>query len=150
MVAYSYKKRFYAPIRVGLGLPIEPIPNLPIAAGVEIRPKRQTIRTDRKRHARPGEELQHYCGMRTKSCFLIGRARCTKVSPIELWLGAGDELGVSIAGDYFCGTTRVREFAQSDGFADAAAMIAFWREEHESLDHFEGVLIEWEPLEKTG
>jgi hypothetical protein len=148
MVAYSFKSMFIAPIRAGLG-----IKHLNERGKVVIPgalPKLQTIRADRKRHARPGEELQLYYAMRTKSCFLIGRARCTKVSPIELWLGAGDELGVSIAGDYFCGTTRIREFAQSDGFADAAAMIAFWREEHESIDHFEGVLIEWEPLEGTG
>lgn len=46
MVAYSYKRRFVTPIRVGLGL----------------LPKRQTIRAHGlRRHARAGEELQHYC-----------------------------------------------------------------------------------------
>lgn len=84
MPAYSYKRRFVAPIWVGLGLPIKPVIGLVIAAGVEIRPKRQTIRADRARHARPGEIVQHYCGMRTKSCFKIGEGRCTFASPIKL------------------------------------------------------------------
>lgn len=148
MVAYSYKKRFYAPIRVGLGLPIEPIPNLPIAAGVKIRPKRQTIRADRKRHARPGEELQHYCGMRTKSCFLIGRARCTRVRSIEMrFLRNG--FTIDVDGVPYI-NAAAEEFARMDGFADSADMLAFWKAEHPGVEHFAGVVIEWEPLEKTG
>lgn len=71
MVAYSYKARFVEPIRLGL----EPGPWIP---GM----KRQTIRADRKRHARPGEEIQHYRGMRTRQCFLIGRAICEAVRRI--------------------------------------------------------------------
>lgn len=47
MVAYSFQKRFVEPIRSGR--------------------KRQTIRADRKRHARPGEVLQLYSGMRTNA-----------------------------------------------------------------------------------
>lgn len=82
MVAYSFRQRFVAPIQVGLGT-IEHIP------GTEYAPKRQTIRANRKRHARPGEELQLYCGMRTKGCFLIGRARCTSVSGVRLQFGLG-------------------------------------------------------------
>ncbi|MEJ0016825.1 MAG: ASCH domain-containing protein [Acetobacteraceae bacterium] len=46
MVAYSFKRDFAAPILAGI--------------------KRQTIRADRRRHARPGEVLQLYTGMRTK------------------------------------------------------------------------------------
>lgn len=79
MVAYSFKAQFVEPIRAGLGLPTEP----------QIRPKRQTIRADRKRHARPGEELQLYRGMRTRQCFLIGRAACTEVTKIRI-IDAGD------------------------------------------------------------
>lgn len=51
MVAYSFKRQFGPPILAGT--------------------KGGTIRNDRKRHARPGEELQLYHGMRTKSCTLI-------------------------------------------------------------------------------
>ncbi len=47
MVAYSFKKRFAPPILFGLT-------HGPLAEGM----KRQTIRNDRKRHARPAEEIQ--------------------------------------------------------------------------------------------
>lgn len=62
MVAYSFRAHFEAPIRAGT--------------------KAQTIRADRARHARAGEELQLYTGMRTQHCRLIGRAICMAVSPI--------------------------------------------------------------------
>ncbi len=151
MVAYSYKERFVAPIAVGLGIEIPRWPNLVISAGVEIRPKRQTIRAvGLRRHARPGETLQLYYGMRTKQCRKIGDARCTDALPIKLWFGRTDELGVDIAGDYFCGSTAVNEFARSDGFENTKEMVEFWRKEHASIDEFEGVLIRWEPLEKDG
>ena len=48
MVAYSFKRRFREPILAGS--------------------KQQTIRADRKRHARRGEALQLYTGMRTTQC----------------------------------------------------------------------------------
>jgi hypothetical protein len=80
MVAYSYKRRFINPIRVGLGLP--PLfqfgPHKLVGdMDAEIRPKRQTIRAfGKRRHARAGEILQHYTAMRTKQCTKIGDARC--------------------------------------------------------------------------
>jgi hypothetical protein len=46
VVAYSFRQQFRPPILAGT--------------------KRQTIRADRKRHARPGEQLQLYTGMRTR------------------------------------------------------------------------------------
>lgn len=147
MVAYSYKARFVAPIAVGLGIEIPRWPGLVIPAGFEIRPKRQTIRAHgKRRHAREGETLQLYYAMRTKQCRKIGDARCTEALPIKLYFGIGDELGVDIAGDYFCGSTPVNEFARSDGFENTKEMVDFWRKEHASIDQFEGVLIRWEPI----
>lgn len=64
MVAYSFKRRFAEPILAGA--------------------KRQTIRADRRRHARPGEELQLYTGMRTKSCRLIARRTCVDIQRVIL------------------------------------------------------------------
>lgn len=157
MVAYSYRPRFIVPVLVGLGL-IKPGSGAITVNGFEIstfvrknlpRPKRQTIRAHgKRRHAREGEALQHYTGMRTKQCRKIGDAKCTKVSPIELWIGAAgtDELGIMVGDDYFCGSTAVREFAQADGFDTAADMVAFWRENHPGVDHFQGVLVEWAPI----
>ena len=48
MVAYSFKARFVPLIREGL--------------------KTQTIRAQRSRHARPGELIQLFSGMRTHLC----------------------------------------------------------------------------------
>jgi hypothetical protein len=63
-VAYSFQRRFVAPILAGT--------------------KRQTIRAERKRHARPGEVVSLYHGMRTRQCFLIAQAPCVDVQPIRL------------------------------------------------------------------
>lgn len=132
MVAYSFKRRFVVPIQVGLGQ-VERID------GTEYQPKRQTIRADRKRHARPGEELQLYCGMRTKGgCFLIGRARCVSVEPI----------GFLVCSDCILQDGKAwpvsDEFARADGFAGAKEMADFWHAEH-GLGPWHGVLIRWEP-----
>lgn len=159
MVSYSYKKMFAPRIALGLGLDLNPdelpwLRGLPIAAGVELKPKRQTIRADRKRHARVGEELQHYCGMRTKNCFLIGRARCTEVRDIVLTFGKFS--AVSIGGTtnsdgswqretHYAGN-GLDEFATMDGFGSWRDMVTFWQDNHGSLSVFTGVLIEWEPL----
>lgn len=133
MVAYSFKKQFVAPIREGLLVP-------PMRA--TLYPKRQTIRAGRKRHARPGEELQLYCGMRTKGCFLIGRARCVSAEPIELCWGA-----VHATVHFESGGRRLtNEFARADGFKNIDDMRRFWEAEHPDVDTFRGVLVRWEPL----
>lgn len=132
MVAYSFKAQFVEPIRAGLGL----------ATYDHIRPKRQTVRADRKRHARPGEELQLYRGMRTKQCFLIGRAECLTTLPIRLdfkgeriFVGPGRIDGPKLDG-----------FANADGFDDWAALRQFWRDNHDGVAIFDGVIIKWWPL----
>jgi hypothetical protein len=141
MVAYSFKPRFIDPIRVGLG---EAVPN-----SIGVRPKRQTIRADRKRHARVGEELQLYRGMRTKHCYLIGRARCIDVQPIEIhfrnrrhsdWLRWAKY-------DKLDRPNQLDQFAALDGFHDWQALREFWRVEHPGIEDFAGVLILWEPLQ---
>lgn len=154
MVAYSFKRRFVVPIARGLGVdyPIEFIEQ------IEDRPKRQTIRAGvvrrdgsawskpkgGRRHARPDEELQLYFGMRTKSCRLIGRARCTEVLPIIMWFDPTD-LSAMIAGKIL-GPRQVTAFARADGFVDVLDMAAFWRKEHgRTLKKWEGVLIRWVP-----
>lgn len=163
MVAYSFNKRFVAPIRAGLGLigimegkreiPCE----LVVEAGSTVarpfdplldldpptHPKRQTIRAiGKRRHARPGETLQLYTAMRTKQCEKIGDARCVSVEPIEMMVDsfsifpkvAGEKIGV-----------RIDDFAQADGFLQAHDMHAFWLKEH-GPGLFKGVLIKWEPI----
>jgi hypothetical protein len=135
MVAYSFKSRFVEPIRLGL----EPGPWTP---GM----KRQTIRADRKRHARPGEELQHYCGMRTAKCFLIGRAICEAVK--RIWLAFDGAARVSIEnGPIIRGVRLLDDFARHDGFGDWGELHVFWKAEHEALTGFEGVIVYWAPRE---
>lgn len=128
MVAYSFKRRFVQSIRTGA--------------------KSQTVRNERKRHARPGELVQLYTGMRTRSCELIGTALCLAVSPIRFEFGERAMVEVHHRATYF---REERDFfAQRDGFADWADLEAFWRAEHEALTAFEGVLIQWRAADLTG
>lgn len=129
MVAYSFKQRFVKPIEVGLSS---------VSLSFDPPPKRQTIRAyGKRRHARPGEELQLYYGMRTKQCRLIGRAHCIYVQPIHIKVFP-KRLNIAFVMDYDA-------FAREDGFADAREMRDFWEEEH-GLGEFNGVLIRWERL----
>jgi hypothetical protein len=123
MVAYSFQRRFVEPILYGS--------------------KRQTVRAHRARHARPGEQLQLYTGMRTRQCRLIAVGRCFTVEPIFLSMGGTVVLGT--------GTPRRRQvdceaFARRDGFRDWDDLVAFWAEQHKGCFDFSGVLICWEPL----
>lgn len=163
MVAYSFRKRFVAPIRAGLGLimkdddgnwlrcesvvepgmttavPFDPDKHLE----PEARPKRQTIRAvGKRRHARPGDIVQLYHGMRTKQCFKIGDGRCTEVLPIRIVVKE-HSMSVELDGRHI-GGGMLRKFARSDGFDHAEDMHAFWKTEH-GLGEFVGVLIRWEP-----
>jgi len=136
VVAYSFRPRFIAPILAGT--------------------KRQTIRGDRKRHARPGEELQLFTGMRTQHCKLIGRALVEAVHPITLFLGDHPQRGWSTSwsescpdprfATYACWPKDCNEFARRDGFKSWKELEAFWAAEHPGLDRFEGVLIRWADL----
>lgn len=147
MVAYSFKRRFVDPIRVGLSS---------VSLSFDCQPKRQTIRAlGKRRHARRGEILQLYTAMRTKQCLKIGDALCASVEGVLLkwseWPAfmtydiSERELGVWRR----IGSTRpildMDSFAILDGFASFDDMAAFWREEH-GPETFEGVLIKWEPL----
>ncbi len=128
MVAYSFQKRFIEPIRAGT--------------------KRQTIRnerTGRARHARPGEPVQLYFGLRTKHSRLIAAPLCEAVWPVRInldgfvsandgWIRSGDDLDA---------------FAVSDGFRDWADMVAFWSKHHPGVIVFSGVLIRWAEIQAS-
>ncbi len=119
MVAYSFKARFAGPIEDGS--------------------KGQTIRNDRKRHARPGEELQLYTGMRTKSCRLVGRKTCVTVEPVEIDVQPEGIVSIVVAGREI---GDMEAFARRDGFVDLRDMSAFWLAEH-GVKRFSGVVISW-------
>lgn len=147
MVAYSFQKRFEAPILAD--------------------EKLQTIRAPRKRHARFGEELQLYVGMRTKHCRLIARRRALSVHNVVIDIArqtvlVGETFPACRVGDGFDyqwegQSTRLAEvldrdaFAVRDGFGAWADMHAFWIEQHGAsgaegeLSAFHGVVIRWVP-----
>ena len=133
MVAYSFKRRFVEPILVGT--------------------KGQTIRGLRKRHARPGEDLQLYVAMRTKQCRLIARSPCESVVPVRLLFHrAHGPISFDVDGVRL-GSDAMERFAEADGFGEsgyaALDMCGFWFETHgpdaDEID-FEGVVIRWRPL----
>lgn len=127
MVAYSFNPRFELPIREGW--------------------KTQTIRsTGLRRHARPGETIQLYCGLRTAACRkIVPDVRCTDVMQVEILFALGRAPQIDrITTD----GVRVRDlegFALRDGFTDIDEMSAFWRDQHPGATAagFRGVLIEW-------
>lgn len=128
MVAYSFKAQFRTRILAGT--------------------KRQTIRSDRKRHARPGEQIQLYTGMRTRSCALIARAICQACVPIRI--GVADQWIETETGR-IDDLPTLELFAAVDGFESWSAMRAFWQREHRDQPTFFGVLIRWNGLvEGTG
>lgn len=125
MVAYSFQKRFVTDIQTGR--------------------KPHTIRAHRKRHARPGEMLQLYCGMRTKGCFkIIPDVVCPLVQDISIWVQS--ELPSGIAGIEVAGfeldEDQVDGLARSDGFSDILQFGHFWADVH-GTGRFDGALIHW-------
>lgn len=133
MVAYSFKQRFVKPIEVGLSS---------VSLSFDPPPKRQTIRAyGKRRHARPGEELQLYYGMRTKQCRLIGVANCSAIDRIIIWPG---NMAIMINGEIQT-ARQIQRLARQDGFDGVQDMQDFWLKNHGDAK-FEGVLIRWERL----
>jgi hypothetical protein len=142
MVAYSFRPQFIAPIQFGLGVR----PTIEDRARAQIGEwKRQTIRAKgRRRHARLGDELQLYTGMRTRSCRLIGRAICRSTADITIWVDDDDRKFVVRVDGKLLGPRQLAAFARSDGFATVSQMALFWLKEH-GVGKFEGIVIRWEP-----
>ena len=131
MVAYSFQKRFVAAIRSGA--------------------KRQTIRAQRNRparHARPGEPLQLFHGMRTRHCTrIIPDPTCVAILALRLVISEGCLVDLVVS-TRCLGPAEFDAFARRDGFSDASDMAAFWISQHcpgQSGLIFNGWLIEWLP-----
>lgn len=124
MVAYSFAPRFEDAIKAGL--------------------KCQTIRADRKRHARPGEALQLFTGMRTRHCRrILPDQTCTAVMKVEIaFRFDGRIIGITTDG---VPVRNLNHFALRDGFNGIEDMSAFWTAKHPQAIEtgFSGVLIEW-------
>jgi hypothetical protein len=137
VVAYSFAPQFVAPI--------------------EARTKLQTVRGHRRRHARVGEPIQLYTGMRTRQCRKLVDADpiCSAVLPIRivvdaLWplLITKIELDGTRLDDW-----AIEMFARLDGFCPDSGgdarfrMGEFWMRAHaHSADlrvDFDGVCLRW-------
>lgn len=132
MVAYNFKPRFRGAIATGK--------------------KTQTIRpgSTGKRHARIGEPVQLYTGMRTSNCRKITRDPvCIRSEPILIDVPVSPD-----APAFYRFPDRPEHsftliddrFAQDDGFAGAEDMVRFFFDEH-GPGIFRGHLIVWR-LEK--
>lgn len=110
------------------------------ASLVESGAKRQTIRaTGKRRHARLGEAVQLYTGMRTRFCrkLIEPDPICLQVQAIELLEFNGIAL-MLINGEL---AQDAEALAVADGFCTFLDFINFFRRVH-SLP-FHGVLIRW-------
>lgn len=134
MVAYSFQPGFVAPI--------------------EARTKLHTLRNPRKRHARPGEELQLYVGMRTTSCRLIARKTCSQVLGISLDSRTSEPVCLYEVAELVPGEPRrigpfhvvadIEAFAIADGFSCFEVLARWWRKVH-GARQWHGMLIGWGP-----
>lgn len=104
------------------------------APDVESGKKRQTIRANGKRqHAKPGDELQLYTGMRQPGCRKLMDAVCIRSTYCAI-----REDGLTLGNHP---TVAVDHFAQADGFRDFEHMKQWFRDTH-GLP-FYGTLIMW-------
>lgn len=110
------------------------------APGVELGEYVITIRRVWKRPIKVGDTLHLFEGLRTKACRRLGVGRCTRVRSIWIY----SPWRVKLAGKR-AGFAEVAWLAHNDGFADYIKFYQFFTKQY-GLP-FEGVLIEWEPLE---
>ena len=123
MVAYNFQKRFAPHIVSGR--------------------KRHTIRADRRRHARPGEAIQLFIGMRTKGCAkIIADPICEAVKPIAILLH-DNRINAIWIDDQQLEQSECERLAFHDGFGNLEEMHSCFLEMHGS-GLFEGVIICWQ------
>lgn len=123
MVAINFQTRFADDVQLGI--------------------KRQTIR--RRARCKPGDSIQLFTGMRTKSCRKLGEAICHRVRSVRIcdtvvWLD-GKQLYV---GDARHDDLRNcdNDFARLDGFPGFMEMAEWFRDRYGKLP-FDGFVIEW-------
>lgn len=125
MVAYSFNKQFIEPIRLGT--------------------KTHTIRAlGKRRHAKAGEMLQLYPGMRTAHCMrIIQDVPC--IDSCTIWINFDDAMRIRRIETFGIPVIDLDAFARRDGFDDLNDMAAFWKFTHGRMEKFIGRLIEWTP-----
>jgi hypothetical protein len=151
MPAYSFQERFIPLILDGS--------------------KDHTVRKERAGrscHARPGETIYLYYGMRTKWCRKIGEATCWATQEIQItdnsifmaaYSEVGYKSGIGLGGPYWPLLDYTKDFfAWKDGFRPEGStadhpegafdlMLRFWKQTHELP--FCGVVIYWKDFKPT-
>lgn len=121
------------------------------ADDVEAGRKTGSIRAPRKdgRDPRPGDLLQLYTGMRTKTCRLLGEVICLRVRPVSIdyvcIILDGKELYGGDGPAYIGGPDPEQydnDFARADGFRGFGHMVDWFVATHGPLP-FKGLLIQW-------
>lgn len=124
---------------------------------VERLDKRQTIRGPRKRHARPGESVQLYTGMRHKSCrkLVDPDPVCTAVNRIAIYINRNHPYLIEniIVKSELLDADAMEAFARADGFdpddfpfgPSARGAMGLWFLKTHGEGKFTGVVIKWEP-----
>lgn len=103
--------------------------------------KRSTIRPrGKRRHARIGESLQLYVGMRTDACRKIRDAVCAHRSEVTIRRLANGRLSLKVGGIALAGE-QLERFVRRDGFDDCEAFLRFFERRY-GLP-FVGEYIEW-------
>jgi hypothetical protein len=123
MVAYNFHPKFVNPI-------------------VAYRKRRTVRQNGKRRHARPGEFLQLYTGMRTRNCKKIIESDviCVEVAEISIEVAVDQIDRICVNGTTIADT--IEEFARDDGFSGARSMHKFWLSAF-GPGVFEGTLICW-------
>ena len=128
MAAYNFQKQF--------------------VTDIENWNKRHTIRRIGKRHhSKPGDRIQLYTGMRTKSCRKIINPDplCIYVRTISIWVNPEGIRLIQV--DKFT-QDDLESFAKSDGFENLKSMSDFWLDFH-GTGRFDGLIIGWAPRLKS-
>jgi hypothetical protein len=132
LVAYTFTREFIEPIRAG-------------AKGGTIRLARKgsvsRTRPETGGHARPGDELSLYYGLRRPGCFLIKAERCFATVAVRIDTGRR-EVRLGDGGALRLTGAALEAFARFDGFDDFNAMAAFFQRAHKAVV-FDGWNIQW-------
>lgn len=104
--------------------------------------KLHTVRANgKRRHAKAGDLLQLYTGMRTKNCRLLKEVECVGAWPVHLPCSAKYGPMIWSINGRPMDTDTMFDFAVGDGFADVFDMTEWVLKTHGQ--DFHGTLIAW-------
>tara|TARA_R110002096_G_scaffold172484_10_gene346217 strand:+ start:719 stop:1081 length:363 start_codon:yes stop_codon:yes gene_type:complete len=103
--------------------------------------KNFTIRADRKRHARPGEPVQLYTGMRTRSCrkLVDPDPVCEKITPIIIYR-VRDDRCLIVLNEITLRTHQTNYIVAIDGFKSHKEFMQFHLGDARSIKK---IFIQW-------